>query len=65
MAVVKEGPVVEYVIMEDMRFKGVPKMHMRINQSQWYPVECAIENYANCNRSLLSSYFKKLRELET
>lgn len=65
MSVVEEGPIVQYAVMDDIRFKGEPKLHMRINQSAWYPVECAIENYANCNRSLLDNYFKKLRELET
>jgi len=65
MTVTDEGPVVEYAIMEDIRVEGEPKLHMSIDNSRWYPVECAIENYANCNRSLLDNYFKKLRELET
>lgn len=60
MAVVEEGPMVEYVIMDDIRFKEEPKLHMRINQSAWYPVECAIENYASCNGPLMKNYLKKL-----
>ncbi len=60
MSVVKEGPIVEYRIIEDAMLAGEPKLHMKINHSQWYPVECAIENYANCNRPLLANYLKKL-----
>lgn len=59
MVVTDTGPIVEYVVMEDIRVAGQPKLHMRINHSEWYPVECAIENYASCNRALLSNYRKQ------